>query len=278
MLHRIANKVERTFGATPLHRLTNPRKTHLYCIGSAKSGTHSIAAMFEGKLRSAHEPESDRVIDLILENEAGRVGDAELSRFLLKRDRRLWLDVDSSQLNFFFIKKLVELFPEAKFVLTIRDPYSWLDSFIDHQLARGGSDTWVRLRNYRFRPDIYKHQVGELILKANGLYTLDGYLSYWAHHNRTVIESVPQDRLLIVRTDKITESAEKIAAFAGVPASYLRREESHAFKAKRKFGLIGHIDQSYLEQKVKMHCGDLIARFFPEIQSRVDTLSAFWNA
>lgn len=274
MLHRIADKVERTFGATPLHRLMSPRKTHLYCIGSAKSGTHSIAAMFDGQLRSAHEPESDEVIDLILDNEAGLVGDAELNRFLLKRDRRLWLDVDSSQLNFFFIRKLVELFPDAKFVLTIRDPYSWLDSFMDHQLARGGTDTWIKLRNHRFRPDLHTHQEGESVLKENGLYTLDGYLSYWTHHNRTVIESVPPDRLLIVRTDKITESAEKIAAFAGVPASYLKREESHAFKAKRKFGLIGHIDQAYLEQKVKMHCGDLIARFFPEIQSRVGGYSA----
>ena len=274
MLNRIENRVRKTFGATPLFRLMSPRKTHIYCIGAAKSWTHSIAAMFDDQLRCAHEPESDQVIDLILDVDAGRVDEAELGRFLLKRDRRLWLDIDSSQLNFFFIRKLTALFPEAKFVLTIRDPYSWLDSFMNHQLARGGSDTWVRLRNYRLRPELYTHQEGETVLKENGLYTLDGYLSYWGHHNRTVIESVPQDRLLIVRTDKITESAEKIAAFAGVPASHLRREESHAFKAKERFGLVGQIDPAYLQQKVNMHCGELVDRFFPEIRSKPGSHSA----
>lgn len=268
MLHRIENRVRKTLGATPLIRLLNPRKAHVYCIGTAKSGTHSIAAMFDDRLRCAHEPESDEVIDLILDIDAGLIEDEELDRYLLKRDRRLWLDIDSSQLNFFFIRKLVALFPDAKFVLTIRDPYSWLDSFMDHQLARGGSDKWVELRNYRFRPDKYTHQEGERVLRENGLYTLDGYLSYWEHHNRTVIESVPQDRLLIVRTDKITESAERISAFAGIPFSHLRKEESHAFKAKKRFGLVSQIDPDHLEQKIKLYCSDLLARFFPEIQPK----------
>lgn len=243
-----------------------PRKTHIYCTGTAKSGTHSIVALLSNQLRSAVEPESDKLIDLVFDIATGHIDDTELSSYLLKRDRRLWLEVDSSQLNFFFLSKLVELFPDAKFILTIRDPYSWLDSFINHQLARGGSDKWIKLRNFRFRPDIYTHQQGELILKEKGLYALDGYLSYWGYHNRTVIDTVPEDRLLIVRTDKITEHAEEIAAFVGLSSSNLRKEASHAFKAKAKFGLLDQIDQTYLEHKIKEHCGDLIALFFPEIQ------------
>jgi hypothetical protein len=172
------------------------------------------------------------------------------------------------------LSKLVSLFPDAKFILTIRDPYSWLDSFINHQLARGCSDKWLKLRNYRFRPDKYTHQQGEFILKEKGLYTLDGYLSYWAHHNRTVIDTVPADRLLIVRTDKITERAEEIAAFVGMSSRNLRKEKSHAFRAKEKFGLLDQIDQAYLEHKVKEHCGDLVVRFFPEIRSKEGALSA----
>jgi Sulfotransferase domain len=275
MLNRITGKLKRAVGTSFLFRLVRPRKTHIYCTGTAKSGTHSIAALLSNQLRSAHESESHKTIDLVLNAAAGRIDDSKLNRYLLRRDRRLWLEVDSSQLNFFLLRNLVELFPKAKFILTIRNPYSWLDSFINHQLARGGTNQWIKLRNFRFRPDLYTHQQGEQILKKNGLYTLDGYLSYWAHHNRTVIDTIPEDRLLIVRTDKITENIEEIAAFVGVPSSNLRKESSHAFKAKAKFGLLGQIDKEYLEHKVNEHCGDLVTQFFPEIQSKENTLSTF---
>lgn len=245
-----------------------PRKTHIYSTGTAKSGTHSIVALLGNQLRSAIEPESDKVIDLIFDVVAGHIDDTEFSHYLLERDQRLWLELDSSQLNFFLLSKLIRLFPEAKFILTIRNPYSWLDSFINHQLTHGGSDKWIKLRNFRFRPDIYTHQQEELILKEKGLYTLDGYLSYWGYHNRTVINTVPADRLLIVRTDKIPERAEEIAAFVGISSSNLRKEASHAFKAIAKFGLLDQIDQAYLEDKINKHCGDLIAEFFPEIQTK----------
>jgi Sulfotransferase domain len=273
MLNQITRKVKRAVGTPFLFRLVRPRNTHIYCTGTAKSGTHSIEALLSHQLRSAHEPESHRTIDLVFNAAAGRVDESKLNRYLLRRDRRLWLEVDSSQLNVFLLRNLVELFPAAKFILTIRNPYSWLDSFINHQLAHGGTDKWIQMRNFRFRPDIYTHQQEELILKENGLYTLDGYLSYWGYHNRTVIDTIPEDRLLIVRTDKITENVEEIAAFVGIPSSKLRKESSHAFKAKAKFGLLDQIAKEYLEHKVNEHCGDLVAQFFPEIQSKENTLS-----
>ena len=271
MLRRIKSKLKRAFAANFLRRNVKSRKAHIYCIGTAKSGTHSLQALLNQQLRSAHEPEADEIIDLILDIAAGHVDNAELNRYLLERDRRLWLDVDSSQLNFFLLSSLVGLFPDAKFILAIRSPYSWLDSFMNHQLARGGAGKWNKLRDLRFRVDNHTHRQEELILKEKGLYTLDGYLSYWQHHNRTVIETVPEHRLLIVRTDKITERAEEIAAFAGLSSGNLRKEDSHAFKAQAKFGLLDELDQEYLEYKVNEHCATLIAQFFPEIQSRRNT-------
>lgn len=263
MLHRTIDKLISSNPPTFLYRLMNPRKAHLYGMGTAKSGTHSIGAVFGDQLRSAHEPENGKVIDIILDYAAGRIDDAELSQYVLKRDKRLWLEADSSQLNFFLLDQLLELFSDAKFILTIRDPYSWLDSFINHQLAYGNpGDKWTKLRDLRFRPDIYTHLQGEQVLKENGLYTLDGYLSYWAHHNRTVIDTVPEDRLLIIRTDKISEQVEEIAAFAGISINNLKQENSHAFTAKEKFHLLDKLDQEYLEQKVKEHCGELMAQYF----------------
>ena len=264
MTHRAADTLKRLYTASPVFRLLNPRKAHLYCVGTAKSGTHSIAAIFGNQLRVAHEAESSEVIDIILDLAAGRIGDDSLRRYIIRRDRRLWLDIDSSQLNFYMLEKLVELFPDAKFILTIRYPIAWLDSFINHQLSRRGRDHWRRLRDLRYRPDIYSHPDEERVLQEKGLYTLDGYLSYWAHHNSTVIDTVPPDRLLIVRTDRISETTDEIVSFSGIPADSFKRGASHIPSAKKKLHVLDELDRSYLAQKVNEHCGDLVARFFPE--------------
>ena len=272
MVYRATRTLKRSILSTPLLRLIIPRKAHLYCVGTAKSGTHSIASIFGDQLRSAHEPESSEVIDMILDLAIGRIGDEDLRRYVLRRDRRLMLEVDSSQLNFFLLDKLVEIFPDAKFILTIRNPCAWLDSFINHQLSRQASDKWKKLRDFRFRPDLYTHSQAEQILKKRGLYTLDGYLSYWAHHNRTVIDTIPKDRLLIVRTDKISECADEIVTFSGVSGSNFRQGKSHILSNKPKLHLLDEIEREYLECKIKEHCGELMARFFPETQSRDNTL------
>ncbi len=270
MPNRYAKNVKKAFCGTVICRLLRPRKIQVYCTGTAKSGTNSIAALLGNQLRACHEPESEKLIDKIFDIAAGGVEKRQLQRFLVRRDRRLWLEVDSSQLNVFFINELVTLFPDAKFILTIRNPYSWLDSFINHQLSREASHNWIKLRNFRFRPDVHSHAKEESILKDRGLYALDGYLSYWEYHNRTVLDAVPIGRLLVVRTDEITRNAENIGRFVGGSSSNLDVEKSHSFKAKRKFGVVDQIDQMYLDEKIMEHCGDLMKKFFPEIQSRGD--------
>jgi len=238
----------------------------LYCIGTTDSGNHSVQALLAPHLRSAYEPEGEEVIELILANAAGRMNESEVDYYLLLRDRRLSLELDSSQLNIFLLHQLVQLFPAARFVLTIRDPYSWLDLVINHQLTHPTSDKWVAMREFRFRPDLYVHQPEELILKDHGLYTIDGYLSYWGWHNRKAIAVVPEEQLLILRNDQISECVDEIAAFAGIPKGRLRREKSHSFRAPKRFGLLDKVDRQFLEEKIDEHCGSLVAQFFPDIQ------------
>ena len=222
--------------------------------------------LLRAHLRSAHEAECEEVIDIIMANAAGRMDDSEVVYYLLLRDRRLSLELDSSHLNIFLLHKLISLFPTAKFILTIRDPYSWLDSFINHQLTHSASSQWLALRDFRFRPDLYVHQPEEMILKDHGLYTIDGYLSYWGWHNRKAIAVVPEEQLLIVRTDHITARIDEIASFTGVPKGRLQNEKAHSFKAQKKFGILDKVDRQFLKDKIAEHCGGLVARFFPEFQ------------
>jgi hypothetical protein len=226
--------------------------------------------MFSDALRSGHEPDDSSMIDRILKIAQGEVSYSEIRSHLRRRDRRLCLDIDSSQLNFFVLEHLLQEFSDAKFLLTIRDCYSWLDSFINDSLRRCTSEEWIKFREFRFRANKFTHPLQETALKRRGLYTLDGYLSYWANHNQKVINTVPSNRLMIVKTNEITEKAYEIAAFAGLQNSTVQLSRSHSFKNSKKFYVLGEIEQNYLQSKVREHCQDLMCKVFPEIQSLED--------
>ncbi len=257
----------------PLRPVLQPRKFHAFCIGMLKSGTHSLSAIFEDKYNSGHEIEIRRLIqncipvlnsELTLENQ---------TRFLRERDRRLWLEMESSHLLYHSLGILIDEFPESKFILTIRDCYSWMNSYMNHHLSHDDTaDHWWKLRRYYFRDDQLQHASEEQVLKNNGLYTVEGYLSYWAHYYNSILEMVPEERLLVIRTDRIGDNLQNIADFLCIHVSTLDNSKSHVYKAKKRYDLIWEIDREFLESKVKEYCSDLMQRYFPEVKSLEDAV------
>ena len=77
------------------------------------------------------------------------------------------------------------------------------------------------MRDLRFGNHGATWRKPEEVLRRHGLYQLDGYLGYWKRHNTTVLDSVPADRLLVVRTDRITQEAFRVADRQKEPASPL---------------------------------------------------------
>jgi hypothetical protein len=251
-----------------IHRLLHPRKTHIFGVGTGKSGTHTLADIWGDQFRTAHEPESEYQLDLYLRWNAGRLTDMELINHLVELDQRLWLEINSSAVNFLFLDLLKERFRNSRYILTIRDPYSWLDSIINHQLTHPCSDNWLAMREIRFKPNIYFHSPEEQILKENHIYALEGYLSYWAYHNQKVLNTVPAHRLLVVRTDQINQNIEKLASFAGIKDCRSMKSKTHSFPAMEKFDLLSKIDHNYLNTLVNKHCGDLLKMYFPDIADK----------
>jgi hypothetical protein len=211
------------------------------------------------------------MIKAILARSIGEMDRDQAARFLQQRDDRLRLEMDSSQLNGNFIDLLPGLFPHARFVLTIRDAYSFLRSAIDHQLARGGgSPTWEQMRELRFGG--HAHSRHERALQERGLYPIDGYLSYWGRHNQTVLRVVPSDRLLAVRTNEIGRSVSQIADFFGIPPESLDADHAHAYPAANRFRMLRLIDREFLEERIQVHCGPLMRQFFPELMHAEEVL------
>jgi hypothetical protein len=180
--------------------------------------------------------------------------------------------MDSSQLNGHVIESLVALFPRAKFVLTIRDVYSFVNSAIDHHIARaGGSEAWKRMNLVKFGNAV--HSASDGPLAERGLFPLDGYLAYWVRHNQTVMDTVPPDRLLVVRTHEISGSLPQIAGFLRIESQTLDGSRSHEYPALEKLNVLGLLDPAYVEERVEAHCAPLMAQFFAGVRWAVDQIS-----
>jgi hypothetical protein len=248
-------------------RCPNARRFHAYCIGTSKSGTHSIAEVFGSRYRAAHEPEYEQVIEMALAASSGEASPSQMVEFIRSRDGRLRLEMECSHPLFHFLDILVEEFAEAKFILTIRDCYSWLDSQINNQLSYIENAHWKDFGEFKYQGEATQHAKEEQVFARFGLYTLDGYLSAWAAHNSKVLATVPQDRLLVVRTQDIAKDLVRIADFLGVPATDLDPSGAHSFKGDKKFGLLSRLDEQYLEERVNKYCRTLMDLYYPEVES-----------
>jgi Sulfotransferase domain len=126
--------------------LASPRRFDLCCCGLSKTGTHSLAGLFES-YRSAHHPDPRVRLRLAAQSLSHEIEDAAVQRVLRRRDRLLRLEMESSTLAGILIEPLSAACPRKKFILTIRDVYSWCDSWIDHNLNRPptSSSPWAAL-------------------------------------------------------------------------------------------------------------------------------------
>ncbi len=268
MFPRIARRAKREFGQSYASTILRPkRRFHAFGVGAPKSGTTSLSNLFALNYRAAHEPDLGRVLSTIISHTQGRSSELDLRRFIVKHDRLEWLELNSSCMNYYFVRPLTEEFPEAKFILTLRDCYSFANSMIDDQMntPRPEGHLWPRMHDIFFGADQFAHADEERILAQYGLHTLAGYFSYWARHNVAILDTVPAERLLIVKTSDISVSLGKIAAFLDIPVGTLDTGRMRGGATVEKHGLLKKIDPAFVEQTANRYCGDLMTRFFPEV-------------
>ena len=245
--------------------LLRSRRLDVCCCGLSKTGTHSLAGIFEN-YRSAHHPDGDVRLPLATAFLKGRESDGRAAKILRRRDRALWLEMESSSLAGILIGPLSRACPDKKFILTLRDVYSWCDSWIDHNLNRppDSASPWAALDRVRLRVDAVSATAYDAPLLARGLYPLACYFGLWSDHNRRVLETLPAGRILLLETGRIEERFEEIAAWAGVPAETLRRDRAWLFSAPKKHRVLETLDRSYVQDTADRLCGPLMSRYFPD--------------
>jgi hypothetical protein len=258
----LSRKLFRHYPKIPGYRRIRPRRCLVFGVGSPKSGTHSLATMFSERFRSLHEAEVKQEIALFSRRQQGLCADGEIGEWFTERSHRLWLDCDVSHLHGHFVAEIAEALPDAKFILTLRHPYSWLDSAFNQTLARPANELWSGIGK-QLRgplPDIYPEQ--ESILQTHGLHPIGAQLKRWTERVERVTRAVSPERLLVIKTDELKQSAERIAGFCRIDAGLLSIDKAHQFPAAKKIGVLDSIDRDYVNALVDKHCGLIVKEYF----------------
>ena len=175
--------------------------------------------------------------------------------------------MESSSLAGILIEPLSAACPDKKFILTVRDVYTWCDSWIDHNVndPPESSSPWTALDRIRLRVDEVEPTRFDSPLIDRGLAPLACYFHLWADHNSRVLEVVPPSRLLVVETSQILAKTGELAVWAGVPPGTLSTERGWIFSTPRKHRVLATLDRSYVQDTADRICGPLMSRYFPEV-------------
>jgi len=241
-----------------------------FCVGQAKSGTASLYGWLAKNYRAAHEPERQQLLEMIVQEAHGGVTADDMRAFLLERQHRLDLDYDIAWANQFIIEHLVEAFPQAGFIVLIRDCYTWLRSVLGHLIGR---EIPREVRNFLpwwFEPERYPHAPHERRLQELGLYSVAAYLNAWNLHIDRCMELIPEDRRLVLKTYELDRSHERLAEFLHIPLESLDVGSGYRNRSTTLLRLDFLVSPTYLDEMVGLMCKQNMARYFPEISSFVD--------
>lgn len=238
-----------------------PRRFHCYCIGAAKTGTTSISSMFKAHFDSAHEPAISETNHQIINYLKNEMTDEEVQSFIEKRDRKLNLEMESTHSLIYIAKEITDLFPDAKYLITVREPLSWIRSRINFHFKKHPPE-WEEYRQYFWMDKTRGYDPEEAVLEANQLASLDAYLSQYNEHYLLAKQHLPEAASLYIRTDNLSREAGEIARFLNINARHINT--SHANSEPEKASFIEGIDEHYLTRKVWGHCENLIREYFPE--------------
>jgi hypothetical protein len=245
------------------HSASNSRRFHAYNVGLPRSGCSSMMALFSN-YRSVAEYKERESVELITAWKDGWISERTLRDYILYRHELGQLEMDTASFNHFYLHILVNEFPEAKFIFTIRDCYSWVTSFLrmisrwkkhfldidqempDWMLNYGrilfGEYDWNWFNSYE---DLMKNldPLVEMFIKG------------WAGLNSRILGLLPPERSLVIKTSEISRSQAKLAEFIGIPVHTLT-EHHHINMAPDSVNLLENYDREKFNALLRQYQGD----------------------
>ena len=208
---------------------------------------------------------------MIAARAAGRVNDGDLRRYIRRRDRDGLLEADASTVHTGWIDLLPAIYPSARYLLTIRSCYWWLDATLNQLLeAAPERNTRRHLASVVLPgggPTLLEVFQSPASLIRHFPKVVDAYLEDWASSNERLLAHIPDARLMIVTVEDVLDVERRIpdlARFVGVPPRALAREYGQAAEEPVGHGILGRVNARLLRERVDRRCGSLMTRFFPK--------------
>ena len=249
----------------------SPRTFHAYNVGLPRSGCSSIMALF-GNYRSVAEYKEQESVELITAWKDAWINEDTLRRYILYRHRVGQLEMDTASFNHFYLHILLQEFPRARFVFTVRECYSWVNSFLkmisrwkkhfldigqdmpDWMLNYGrilfGEYDWTWFNSYQN-------------LQENLDPLVEMFIKSWADYNLRVLNMLPPDRSMILRTSEISSSQERLARFVGISADSIT-DQHHINIAPDSEDLLRDYPRSTFDSLCFQYGQQVLERVFPE--------------
>lgn len=211
-----------------LMRLVNERagayRQKVFCIGRNKTGTTTMDAVLRYYgFRMGPQHEAERFV--------------HEHRWVMQKPFWDWVaaheafqDVPFS--NSWFLPELYARYPDARYILTLREPADWFESLTNHHLGavglhRGAARAEIarRLRDNSYVAPgwLYRNHVKQFAITSDAqLYDRDRYIRNYEDHTALVRRTVPAAQLLEIDLAKHPDTA-AICRFLGLAAPALMK-------------------------------------------------------
>jgi hypothetical protein len=224
-----------------------------------------MAGIFR-RFRACHECGFERALPLSVAALRGNLRSSRASWEIRRRSLRYALEVDSAPFLSPLVPEIADVYPRARFLLLIRDCFSWMDSVLEHwarsgfAFSREPQNVWELYLQVK-----YGHTSNEYLPEDGALASMDlpavGVLMrVWAESNSRLLLEVPPDRLLVVRTEDIDASGERIARFCSVDSSELCIGDRNL--APLRQGILAGVPPAHAVHQAELHCASLMERFW----------------
>ena len=246
-----------------LQRRGMVRRFRVFGAGLPKTGTLSLCGIF-GQYRTAHEFWQWETQQQVVAWRHGRLAAEGLVEFLRERDGAASVELDSAHFNCHYVGLLAGMFPDARFIGLVRDPFSWVASQANYFTAPDHEAIQAQEFPNGFPFDLPRgaNQAKAALLQHFELYA-EGVIAFWAESVRSLAAALPAGRSLVVCTHELSSRLDEVASFVGVPRQTLRADQTHLNRAQYHANVLATCDRGRLRGWFSAHCTDLIEAFFP---------------
>jgi hypothetical protein len=242
------------------------RRLHLYVVGLGGSGTTTLTDVF-GHYRSSHEVDRRRIVPITTAARAGELSATRRWWELRRRNVRFGFEVDSAGFLTPFVADLARLYPRARFVVLVRDCFTWMDwrvrKWLHHGLTPTNLSDWAG-QHRAAEWSVYfavPPAPEDAPLMERGLAPVGSMAKRWGETLADVLAAAPAERTLVLRTEDIDTSFEQLAAFCGVDVSTLVRG-LHRNAVPRREHLLAQISHDHILREAERYCAPVMEQYW----------------